>query len=85
MLKKINSSFIFRKIFYYLDIKRKLNLIIHNNLIQKKVGLSLIDYRRASGKYIKKENEKIIEYNSYNHDILFEGYYSNGKRNGEGK
>ena len=85
MSKKINLSFILRKIFYNLDYKRKMKLIVHNNLMQKKVGLNSIDYRRVSGRYIKKENNKIIGYNSYNHEILFEGDFSNGKRNGEGK
>jgi antitoxin component YwqK of YwqJK toxin-antitoxin module len=85
MLEKINSSFILKKIFYNLDIKKKLNLIMHNKLIQKKLGLNLIDYKRISGRYIIQENNKIKEYNSYNHQILFEGYFSNGKRNGGGK
>ena len=52
--------------------------------MQKKLGLNLIDFRLFSGRYIEEEDGKTKEYNSYNHQIIFEGEYSNGKRNGEG-
>ena len=44
----------------------------------------MIDYKRLSGRYRIEENGKIKEYNSYNHELLFQGYFSNRKRNGEG-
>ena len=67
MLKKIRSNFILKKIFDYVNTKRKLQTIVYNKKIQKKFGLNLIDFRRQSGRYLEKENGKIIEYNSYNH------------------
>ena len=85
MLKKIRSNFILKKIFDYMDTKRKLQSIFYYKKIQKKLGLNLIDFRRQSGRYLEKEDDEIIEYNCYNHQKLFEGHYSNGKRNGKGK
>ena len=84
MWQKIRSTFILKKIFYFLDNKIKFNTIVHNKNLQKKLGLNLIDFRLFSGRYRVEEDGKTKEYNSYNHQIIFEGEYSNGKRNGEG-
>ena len=85
MLKKVRSSYILNIIFNYMDNTRKLKTVVYNKKIQQKLGLNLIDYRRLSGRYKEEEDGKIIIYNSYNDWVLFEGQYSNGKRNGEGK
>ena len=85
MLKKIRSTFILKKIFNHIYNKRKFQSIVHNKKLQQKLGLNLIDFRRVSGRYIEEEYDKTIEYNSYNHRKIFEGHYSNGKRNGEEK
>ena len=86
MLKKINSSFILKKIFIYLDHGIKLNIIRFNKRMQNKLGLNIIDYRRLSGKYrIIEENDIIKDYHSFNNNLLFEGHYSNGEKNGKGK
>ena len=85
MLKKIRSNFILKKIFANVNNKVKFNSIVHNKKLQKKLGLSLIDFKRFSGRYRKIEYGKFKEYNRYNHYVLFEGYYSNGKKNGRGK
>ena len=79
MLKKIKSNFILKKLYDYVNTKRKLQSIVYNKKIQKKLGLNLIDFRRQSGRYLEKENDEIIEYNSYNHQKLFVGHYSNEK------
>ena len=52
MWKKIKSSLILKKIFYNVDNKRKLNIIIYNKEIQKRLGLDLIDFRRFCGRYM---------------------------------
>ena len=84
MWRKIKSSFILKKIFYSIDIKKKLNTIAYNKKIQKKFGLNLIDYKRVSGKYMKEEYGITKIYNSYTDDIIFKGNYANRKMNGEG-
>ena len=85
MWRKIKSSFILKKIFNYVDTKIKLNIILYNKKIQRKFGLSLIDFRRFSGRYKEEINGKTKEYDSYSHRLLFDGLYANRKRNREGK
>ena len=85
MLKKIRSQIILKKLFSLLDYKVKLIMIIYNKNIQKKLGLNLIDYKRCSGKYKKENNGEIKIYSSYTNNLIFEGKYLNGKRNGKGK
>ena len=82
MWRKIKSSFIFKKLFNYLDTKRKLDIITYNKKIKAKFGLNIIDYKRFSGKYRIEENGWLKEFNSCNNRLLFEGQYSNRKKNG---
>ena len=76
---------ILKKIFNNVNNKIKFNLIVYNKLLQKKLGLDLIDFKRFSGRYIEENYNKIREYNGNNNRLIFEGYYINNKRNGEGK
>ena len=85
MWRKIKSNLIFKKIYNYLDDKRKFILISYNKNTQRKLGLSLIDFRRFSGKYKVEEINEIKIFNSSNNRLLFEGQYSNRKKNGIGK
>ena len=86
MLEKLKSSYIFKIIFSFIDEGSKLKLIKCNKTIQKKINISLINYKHFQGSYIIYESNGIgKEYNG-NDDILkFEGEYLNGKRNGKGK
>ena len=70
--------------FLYIDEKRKLNFIKYNKKLQKKFGLTLIDYKRFSGLLKLKIHEKTEIYNDYTHSLLFEGFYVNEKKNGKG-
>ena len=85
MWRKIKSSFILKKIFGYVDYKIKLNTIAYNKKIQKKLGYNLNDIKRCSGRYKDEDNGKTKVYDSYNHKLLFKGYYANGKKNGNGE
>ena len=85
MWRKIKSNFILKKVFGYLDYKKKLIIIAYNKSIQKKFCLTLIDFKRLSGRYKVEENGKTKEYNFDNDKLVFEGQYANGKRNGKGK
>ena len=51
--------------------------------MQKNIGISIINYKLFTGKYV--ECETIVK--EYNNDgnLQFEGEYLNGKRNGKGK
>ena len=85
MLDKIRAILILKKTFNYINNRRKYKIILYNKKTQKKLGLNIFDYKRISGRYIEKFSHETREYNSYNNNIVFEGNYLNGKRNGEGK
>ena len=55
MLYQIKSSFVLKKIFSLVDNKVKFNSIAHNKKLQIKLGLNLINFKRFSGKFYKRE------------------------------
>ena len=70
----IKSPYIQESIFWYLDIKQKLNLIMYNKQLQKIMGVCIKDYKKASGKYkIAEKNGKGREYNLNTNQLIFEG------------
>ena len=57
----------------------------YNRNIQNKLNLSILDYKSFFGTYTIYEGDGINrEYYGYNDQILFEGEYLNGQRNGNG-
>ena len=73
-------------LFLYVDGKQKLKLIKYNKSLQKKIDISLINYKFFSGRYIIYESNGIRkEYYGFNDKLIFEGEYLNGERNGTGK
>jgi len=60
LLKSINSSYILEMILSFLYEKKKLDLIIYNKQIQKKLNINIDVYKKISGKYKKgKKMEKL--------------------------
>ena len=86
MLENIKSIYFEKNLFSYLDDVRKLQLIRYNKYMQNKIDINLMNYRRISQKYIIFDKNNIVkEYNSCYDELIFEGEYLNGKRNGKGK
>ena len=85
MWKKIKSSFILQKIFSILNYNRKLNIIMNNKKIQRKLGINIIDIIRFSGRYKEEKDGKTKEFSIDKDKLVFEGQYANRKRNGYGK
>ena len=84
MLKQIKSLNIIKLIFKRIHDKRKLELINYNKRIQNQINISLYNYRIYSRKFIIFEkNGNIREY--YSGELIFEGKYLSGKRNGKGR
>ena len=84
--RDIKSSYNLEMIFSFLDQGKKLNMIIYNKQIQKKLGVNIEDYKKKSERYkIGGKNGKGREYSLYSDNLIFEGEYINGKRNGKGK
>ena len=88
MLNIIKSSYFYKILFSYVDELQKLKLIIHNKDIKKKIDIGLINYKIFSGRYIifdeNNKNKRKI-YNSLKDELIFEGEYLNGKKNGQVK
>ena len=86
MLRNIKSSYFIKIIFIYVDEKQKLKIVKCNKCLQKNIGISIINYKLFTGKYIIYESNGFgKEYNYEDNKFLFEGKYLNGERNGKGK
>ena len=85
-LKKVKSKFIIKKIFMNINEKKKLYITRYNKYYNNLLGIDIELFKKISGKIkIGEVNGfcKIYDLNSMN--LLYEGYYMNGKRNGKGK
>ena len=86
MLNSINSLYFIKILFTYLNEKEKLRIIKYNKSFQKKLDISLINYKFFGEKYIIYESKgKGKEYNRNDNALIFEGEYKNGERNGKGE
>ena len=85
MLDNLKSSFIFKKVFSYINELIKLKLVKYNKYVQTKLDIDIINYMHYQGKYIIYETKtKGKEYN-YKDELKYEGGFLNGERNGKGK
>ena len=89
MLRRItgrNASQTIQKIFNLLNMHKKLKIIKYNSQIQNIINININTYRTYSGKFVVVyNNEKIREFSSINGELLYEGEYLNGYKNGYGK
>ena len=86
-LNNVKSSYTLKRVLSFLYEKKRLNLIIYNKKIKRKLGINIDKYKSISGKIIIGErNGNGIEYKlGINNTIIFNGEYLNGKKNGKGK
>ena len=65
---------------------KKLDLVCYNKSLQKSLFLNIENYKRESRKIKKGDRNGYGKINLANENILlFEGQYSDGKKNGYGK
>ena len=82
----VKSKYILKKILLFLDEKRKLHLLKYNKDYHKLMGINIDNYKKLSGKIkIGGINGYGKEYGIDEFNLIFKGYYKNGKRNGKGK
>ena len=63
-----------------------MNILKYNKNLQNKIDINLINYKFFSRKYIIFEKNGIVkEYDKYDDNLILEGEYLNGKRNGKRK
>ena len=85
LYKNVKSLNIIKHILSFLSRNEKLNLIAYNKNLQNKLGINIEYYKQISGRYkIIDTNGKGKEYELITNQLLFEGEYRNGKRNGKG-
>ena len=85
-IRDIKSLFNIIEVFSFLQEREKLNMIFYNKELQKILSVNIKDYIKICKKYkIGGRNGKGQEYDYENDDLLFEGEYLNGKRNGKVK
>ena len=90
MLNNIKSKYILKLILSFEEEKTKFKIIKYNKQLQNKLDMTIVTYRTLSGKYIvyednnRGEKKKGKEYD-INDNILYEGEFLNGERNGKGK
>ena len=85
-INDIKSNYIIKKIFSLLKEKPKLKLVKCSKYFQKILSLTIENYKQISVKYLIYEtNTYVKEYLKKYDQLLIEGEYLNGKRNGKGK
>ena len=87
MLDLIKSYYFTKTFFSYVDERQKLKIVKCTKSLQKRLDITLLNYKFFKGKYIIYENETNRKGREYDqNDILvYEGEYLNGERNGKGK
>ena len=82
----VKSKYIRKKIFSFLTERKKLTISIYNKELQNNVDITIEDYKYASKRYKLIENDgKGKEFKLNTNILIFEGEYTNGIRNGNGK
>ena len=85
MVENIKSQYFQKILLSSLNERTKLDLIKYNKHLQNLMDIKLINYKLYKVNYIVYETRgKGKEYNEYG-ELIFEGEYLNGKRNGKGK
>ena len=87
MWKNLETSYFLKRVFSFLDEGLKLKIIKYNKSLQKIIDKSLINYKMFSERFIIYEDgkRKGKEYLTINDQLIYEGEYLNGIKNGKGK
>ena len=86
LLLNIKSNYFTKFLFSHLEENVKLKIIKYNKTMKNMIDIKLINYKFLSKRYIILEDEnKGKEYDGQTDNLIYEGEYLNGKRNGKGK
>ena len=86
MLENIKSLYFIQKFFSHIEEGKKLKIVKFNKRLQNNIDINLINYKTFAKKYIIYEkNGKRKEFNFLNGNLIYEGGFLKGKRNGKGK
>ena len=85
MFTNIRSKYCLEYIFSFIDEKKKLSIIIYNKDLQKRLNRNINYYKGISLSILEIDKNGIGKIYDFYKYILFEGEYSNKKKNGKGK
>ena len=86
MLANITSTIFHNLLFSHIFKNKELDIVKYNKNFQEKLGLSLKHYKIMSKKFIIYEKKNYgKEYLGVSGNLLYEGEFINGRRNGKGK
>ena len=85
MLSNIRSKYCLEYIFSFIQEKKKLSIIIYNKDLQKRLNRNINYYKGISMKSLEIDKNGIGKIYDCFGELLFEGEYSNKKKNGKGK
>ena len=86
MLKKVKCSYFIKVLFSHVSEGQKLKMAKYNKALQATLDRRLIHYKSYSGRFIIYGSDgKGKEFNGFFNELIYEGEYKNGERNGKGK
>ena len=85
MFSNIRSKYCLENIFSFIDEKKKLLIIMYNKELKKILNRNINFYKGTSWKTLEIDTNGIGRIYNFNNQLLFEGEYSNKKKNGKGK
>ena len=86
LLTKVKSRYILNIIFSPISQAKKLRIAIDNKYLQERLKIDSDDYKNASGKYKESLPNGLVQiFKLDTKKLIYEGEYSNRKKNGKGK
>ena len=86
LFAKVKSRYILNIIFSLISQAKKLRIAIDNKSLQERLRIDSDDYKNASGKYKEILPNGLVKiFKLDTRKLIYEGEYSNRKKNGKGK
>ena len=86
ILSIVKSIYVTNEIFSFLTERKKLTIFIYNKELQNNLDITIEDYKYASKRYkLIEDDGKGKEFKLNTNILIFEGEYTNGIKNGNGK
>jgi len=85
MISNISSKYCLEFIFSFIEEKKKLSIIIYNKDLQNRINRNINFYKGVSQNILKIDKNGIGKIYDFRGELMFEGEYSNKKKNGKGK
>ena len=85
MLENIKSNYFDELLFSFVDECQKLKIMKYNKTLQKKINISIYNYKHFKGRYIIYKSKTEGKEFDYLNKLKYKGEFKNGQRNGKGE